>query len=91
LDGDAEEGVIREELLMGIIRGEIPYVHEDAGEGAGQGAEEGEEEDVLSFLNPSDDGMDIEMFDEGQTDNDDDQQLQTNTDGEVYYIEPLVI
>jgi hypothetical protein len=57
---------------MGIIRGEIPYVPEDAGEGVGrEGAKECEEEVVWSFLNPSGDGREIEMFDEGQIDNND--------------------
>jgi hypothetical protein len=81
MDGDAGEGDVREELLIGIIHGEIPYVHEhdeeDAGEGAGrEGAGEGEEEDDSSYLNPSGDGMEIEIFCEGQTDNDDGGQLQ---------------
>jgi hypothetical protein len=51
-----------------------------------EGAGEAElEEDVSSFLNPSGDGMEIETFDdEGQTNTDAEQQLQTNTDGEVY-------
>jgi hypothetical protein len=71
MDGDAGEGAVREELLMGIIRGEIPYVpkddEEDAGEGASrEGAREGEEEDILSYLNPSGDRMEIEILDEGQ-------------------------
>jgi hypothetical protein len=98
---DGENAPHTEELMMGIIHGEIPYVHEDAGEGAGEGAiegagregaGEGEEEDISSFLNPFGDGMEIEMFDKGQTDNDDERQLRTNTDGDVYiYIEPLVI
>jgi hypothetical protein len=82
---------------MGMIRGEHLYVpqegayREDPGvavrEGAGrEGAREDErEEDVLLFLNPSGDGMEIEMFDdEGQTNTDDERQLQTNADGEVY-------
>jgi hypothetical protein len=85
------------EFLYGIIRGEHVYVHQEGadrevlgvaiGEGAGrEGAREDEhEEDVLSFLNPSGDGMEIEMFDDkGQTNNDAERQLQTNADGEVY-------
>jgi hypothetical protein len=60
---DGENDPHTEELLMGIICGEIPYVHEDVREGAGEcgegasqeGVGEGEEEDVSSFLNPSDD------------------------------------
>jgi hypothetical protein len=107
MDGENEPHT--KELLMGIIRGEIPYVPEDAEEGAGEGsregagregaregvgregAGEGEEEDVSSFLNPSGDGMEIKMFEEGQTNNNDERKLQTNTDGEDIYIEPLVI
>jgi hypothetical protein len=30
--------------------------------------------------------MEIEMFDEGQTNNNDERQLQKNTDGEVYIL-----
>jgi hypothetical protein len=86
-----------EEYLMGMTRGEHLYVPQEGadredprvavGEGASrEGAEEDEgKEDVLLFLNPSGDGMEIEMFDdEGQTNTNDERQLQTNTDGEVY-------
>jgi hypothetical protein len=86
-----------EEFLMGIIRGEHLYVPQEGADREGtevavgegfdrEGAEEDEgEEDVSSFLNPYGDGMEIEMFDdEGQTNTDDERQLQTNTDGEVY-------
>jgi hypothetical protein len=86
-----------EEFLYGIIRGVHIYVHQEGAdredprvasrEGTGrEGAGEDErEEDVLSFLNPSGDGMEIETFDdEGQTNTDAKQQLQTNADGEVY-------
>jgi hypothetical protein len=80
-----------EEFLFGIIRGEHVYVHqgadrEDPGVAVGEGAGEAErEEDVLSFLNPSGDGMEIKTFDdEGQTNIDGERQLQTNADGEVY-------
>ena len=59
-----------EEYLNGMIRGEIQYVPEDAGE------------NPSSYLNPSGDGMEVETFDEGQTNNDD--EGQTNIDGEVY-------
>jgi hypothetical protein len=85
------------EFLYGMIRGENVYVHqeganrEDPGvadrEGVGrEGAGEAEvEEDVLSFLNPSGDRMEIETFDdEGQTNTDVKRQLQINADGEVY-------
>ena len=73
-----------EEYLNGMIRGEIQYVPEDAGEDLG------EDEDPSSYLNLSGEGMEVETFDEGQTNNDD--EGQTNIDGEVYiYIEPLVI
>jgi hypothetical protein len=85
------------EFLYGIICGEHVYVHQEGadrevpgvavGEGAGrEGAREDEhEEDVSSFLNPSSDRMEIEMFDDkGQTNTDAKRQLQTNTDGEVY-------
>jgi hypothetical protein len=81
-----------EEVLMGIIHGEYAYVPEEgAGEGVGregarEGTGEGEEEDVSSFLNPSGDGMKIEMFDVGQTNSGDEHQLHTNTDGEVYIL-----
>jgi hypothetical protein len=55
MDGEIPNVPHPEDFTMGIIRGEIPYVPEDVGEGA----EEGEEEDVLSFLNPFGDGMKI--------------------------------
>ena len=68
-----------EEYLNCIIRGEIPYVPEDAGEEHGEedGEDGGEEEDVSSFLNLTGDGMEIVP-----TNNDD--EGQTNIDGEVY-------
>jgi len=83
-----------EEYLRAVIRGDIPYVTEDAGEEHGEdggedGGEEngedgGEEADVSSFLNLTGDGMEIVP-----TNNDD--EGQTNIDGQVYiYIEPLV-
>jgi hypothetical protein len=76
------EGADRED--PGVAGREDPRV---AGrEGVGQeGAGEAElEEDVLSFLNPSGDGMEIEMFDDtGQTNTNAERQLQTNADGEV--------
>jgi hypothetical protein len=55
---DGENQSQPEEVLMGIIRGEYAYVPK---EGAGrEGAREGEDdEDLLSFLNPSGDGMEI--------------------------------
>jgi hypothetical protein len=87
MDGENESQP--EEVLMVIIRGEYAYVPEEgAREGAGrEGAGEGEgKEDVLSFLNPSGDGMEIEMYDEGQTNSYDERQLQTNTNGEVYIL-----
>jgi hypothetical protein len=77
------------EVLMGIIRGEYAYVPEEGAdrEGAREGVGEGEDKEyVLSFLNPSGDGMERENFDEGQTNSDDKRQLQTNTDGEVYIL-----
>jgi hypothetical protein len=83
MDGEIPNVPHPEEYMMGIIRGEIPYVQEGE-EDVGECAREGEEEDVSSFLNPSGDGMEIEMFDEGKTNNDDEGQLQTNIDGEVY-------
>jgi hypothetical protein len=68
------------EFFMGMIRGEYVYVPEEganreatrvaAREGAGEGVgredarEDEGKEDVLSFLNPSGDGMEIEMFDD---------------------------
>jgi hypothetical protein len=79
MDGEIPNVPHPEEYMMGIIRGEIPYVQE--GE---EDAGEGEEEGVSSFLNPSGDRMEIEMFDEGQTNKDDEGQLQSNIDGEVY-------
>ena len=69
-----------EEYLNGMIRGEIQYVPEDAGEDAGEDL--GEDEDPSSYLNLSGEGMEVETFDEGQTNNDD--EGQTNIDGEVY-------
>jgi hypothetical protein len=57
-------------------------VREDDGEGAREGAEEGEEEDISSLLNNSDDGMEIELFDEGKN-----KTMMTR----YIYIEPLVI
>jgi hypothetical protein len=35
-------------------------------------------------MNPDGDGMEIDLLNEGQTNNDDEGQLQTNIDGEVY-------
>ena len=85
-----------EEFLFGMIRENV-YVHQEGADredlgvagrkGVGrEGAGEAElEDDVSSFLNPSGDGMEIEMFDdEGQTNTDAERQLQTNADGEVY-------
>ena len=70
-----------EEYLRGMIRGEIPYVPEDAGEEHGEedGEDGGEEEDVSSFVNLTGDGMEIlptNIDDEGQT----------NIDGQVYIL-----
>jgi hypothetical protein len=85
-----------EEFLYGMIRENVFVPQEGAdredSEVAGQegvrreGAGEDElEDDVSSFLNPSGDGMEMEMFDdEGQTNTDAERQLQTNADGEVY-------
>jgi hypothetical protein len=77
-----------EEYISALIRGDIPYVQEDAPEDAGVDLEEdlGEDEDPSSFLNTSGDGMEIDLFDEGQTNNDDEGQI--NIDGEV--LEPIV-
>jgi hypothetical protein len=94
---DGENHPQPEEFLFDIIHSEHVYVLEEgadregtrvaSGEGAGRedaGEEEGEE-DISSFLNPSGDGMEIEMIDdEGQTNTNDERQLQTNTNGEVY-------
>jgi hypothetical protein len=83
-----QQGAYRED--PGVAIGEGAYREDPGvaiGEGAGrEGAREDErEEDVSSFLNPSGDGMEIDMFDdEGQTNTNDERQLQTNTDGEVY-------
>jgi hypothetical protein len=86
MDGEIPNVPHPKDFMMGVIRGEIPYVPKDAREGA----REGEEEDISSFLNPSSDRMEIEIFDEGQTNNNDERQLQKNS--KVYiYIEPLVI
>jgi hypothetical protein len=64
-----------EEHINGIIRGDIPYV-----------PPVDEEDNVSSYLNLDDEGegqgMDIEMFAGGQTNND--PELQTNTSGKVY-------
>jgi hypothetical protein len=86
-----------EEFLYGMIRSENVYVHqegadrEDPGVAGREGVDRegaGEaklEEDILSFLNPSGDGMEIETFDdEERTNTDAERQLQTNTNGEVY-------
>jgi hypothetical protein len=86
-----------EEFLYGMIRGENIYVHQEGADredpgvasqkGVGrEGAGEAKlEEDVLLFLNPSGDGMEIETFDDkGQTNTDAERQLRTNADGEVY-------
>jgi hypothetical protein len=76
---------VLEEHINGIIRSDIPYV-----------PPVDEEDDVSSYLTLDDEGqcqgqgMDIEAFVGGQTNND--PELQTNTFGDVYiYIEPLVI
>ena len=80
---DGKIPVDPEEYLRAVIRGEIPYVTEDAGEEHGEdGGEEngedgGEEADVSSFLNLTGDGMEIVP-----TNNDD--EGQTNIDGQVY-------
>jgi hypothetical protein len=88
MDGEIPNVPHPEYFMMGIIHGEIPYVPEDAGEGAregaGEGASEGEEEDVSSFRNPFGDGIEIEMFDEGQINNDEERQLQTNSKVYIY-------
>jgi hypothetical protein len=70
-----QQGAYRED--PGIAVGEDAY-REGPGVAVGEGAREDErEEDVSSFLNPSGDGMEIEMFDnEGQKNTDDEQQLQ---------------
>ena len=73
---DGEKAVDPEEYLRAVIRGEIPYVPEDAGEEHGEDG--GEDEDVSSFLNQTGDGMEIEP-----TNNDDEGQT-TMTKGQVY-------
>jgi hypothetical protein len=81
-----------EEFLYGMIHENAIYVHQEGAErkdprvAGREGAREAElEEDVSSFLNPFSDEMEIETFDdEGQTNTDAKQQLQTNADGEVY-------
>jgi hypothetical protein len=73
-----------EEYILGMIRGEHVYVPQQGayqedpsiavGEDAGQEGvgEDEHEEDVLLFLNPSCDRMEIETFDdEGQTNTND--------------------
>ena len=81
-DMDGEIPVDPEEYLSVVIRGEIPYVPEDAGEehgGEDGGQDGGQEEDVSSFLNLTGDGMEIvpaNNNDEGQT----------NIDGQVYIL-----
>ena len=77
---DGEISVDPEEYLGAIIRGDISYVPEDAGEehgGEDGGQDGGQEEDVSSFLNLTGDGMEIVP-----TNNDD--EGQTNIDGQVY-------
>ena len=72
-----------EEFYHAMIRGEITYVppHDDQDDGI----ELLETEKALkSCMNASGDGMEIYQFDEGQTNNDDEGQLQTNINREVY-------
>ena len=65
-----------EEILHRIIAGG-PYAGEDAGV----------DEDVSSYLNPSGDGMELEPFNEGQTNNDDEGNIgPLTTSGEVYIL-----
>jgi hypothetical protein len=63
------EGADREDPRVAVGEGAD---REDPRVAVGEGAEEDEgEEDVSSFLNPSGDGMEIEMFDdEGKTNTD---------------------
>ena len=90
MDGDnnVPEDMEPEQLLFGLVRGEIIYVPPpDENEDGGIDIE-AEHDVVSSWMNPSGDGIELEIdpYDEGQTNNDDDEcrQLQTNTDGEVY-------
>ena len=82
---NAEENVPEdpEEYFHALVRGEIEYVpppSEDL-----DGGVDLDDETVNSWMNTSGDGMEmIDPFNEGQTNNDDEGQLQTNIDGEVY-------
>ena len=91
MDGDnnVPEDMEPEELMYGMVRGEIIYVPPPDENQDGGIELEGEDGDdvVSSWMNPSGDGIELEVepYDEGQTNNDDEgRQLQTNTDGEVY-------
>ena len=80
---DVTENVDPKEFFHAVIRGDITYVppYDD-----GDARIESEETDeaVKSWMNASGDGMEIDPFNEEQTNNKDEGQLQTNTDGEVY-------
>ena len=72
----------REEYFHALVRGEIEYVP-PPGEDLDGGVDL-DDKIVNSWMNTSGDGMEIYLFNEGQTNNDDEGQLQTTIDGEVY-------
>ena len=71
-----------EEFFHALVRGDIAYVP-PPGEDLDGGVDL-DDETVNSWMNPDGDGMEIDLLNEGQTNNDDEGQLQTNIDGEVY-------
>ena len=81
---NAEEDVPEdpEEYFHTLVRGEIKYVP-PPGEDLDGGVDL-DDETVNSWMNTSVGGMEIDPFYEGQTNNNDEGQLQTNIDGEVY-------
>ena len=82
---NAEENMAEdpEEFFHALVRGDIAYVP-PPGEDLDGGVDL-DDETVNSWMNPDGDGMEIDLLNEGQTNNDDEgRQLQTNTDGEVY-------
>ena len=75
MDGSHHRAKDPEEFLSAVIRGEITYVPPPAPEDTGVDLEEdlgADEDDVNSWMNPSGgEGLEIDPFDEGQTNNDD--------------------
>ena len=87
MDSDnVPESMPPKELLFGLVRGEIIYVPPPDEKEDGGIEIEAEDDAVSSWMNPSGDGIELEIdpYDEGQTNNDDEGQVQTNTGDEVY-------